>query len=160
MTRLYIAFIGGFIALLIYAGTTGNFGIIPRLSFDPPFVGQAAPPSQTLLAPMLLPDRSGPIGVTAGQFYQHMERNGAKVSWERGATHGTWVLRYAMRNELTNSDFSGAGRLVVLSDATSAGVHGTATVFDAWAEDGQDFTLAETYSTVLSIATAIRQGRR
>lgn len=160
MPKLYIAFIGVFIALFIYAGATGNFGIIPRLTLDVPFVGQMAPPSQTLLAPMLLPDRSGPIGVNAGQFFQHLERGGAKVSWERSADQRSWILRYGMYNQLTNTSFKGAGRLVVLADATEAGVHGTATVFDAWAEDGDEFTLAEVYATVLSIATAIKQGWR
>jgi hypothetical protein len=159
MRRLYFAFIGGFIGLLIYAGATGNFGIIPDLPFDVPFGRHATPPSQTLTAPMLLPDMSGPTGVTAGQFVQHLESNGARLSWERGADEQSWIMRYTMHNELTGDDFSGAGKLKVLPDASSAGVHGLATAFSNWAEDGQDFTLADTYTTVLSITSAIRQGQ-
>lgn len=157
MRRLYLAFIGGFIGLLIYAGATGNFGIIPDLPFDLPYGRQAAPPAQTLSAPLLLSDMSGSTGVTAGQFAQHLERGGARISWERGADEKSWILRYTMRNELTNADLSGAGRLQVVPDASAAGVHGMATVFDSWAEDGVDFNLASTYSTVLSIVAAIRQ---
>jgi hypothetical protein len=159
MRKPYFAFIGTFIALLIYAGATGNFGIVPKLPLDLPFSRQASPPAETLSAPMLLPDMSGPTGVTAGQFVRHLERGGAKLSWERGGDQQSWILRYAMRNELTNADFSGAGRLKVLPDASAAGVRGLATAFIGWAEDGQDFTLAETYSTVLSITSAIRQNR-
>lgn len=157
--KLYLAFIGGFVGLLIYAGATGNFGIIPDLPFELPFGRQSAPPAQTLSAPLLLSDLSGPTGVTAGQFAQHLERSGARVTWERGGDQQSWILRYAMRNELTTVDFTGAGRLKVVPDASSAGVHGTATVFNSWAEDGVDFNLARTYSTVLSIVAAIRQNR-
>lgn len=157
MRTVYFAVVGGFIGLLLYAGATGNFGIIPNLPFDLPFARHSAPPAQTLSAPLLLSDMSGPTGVTAGQFAQHLERNGARVSWERGADQQSWILRYFMRNELTNADFSGAGRLKLIPDASSAGIHGMATVFSGWAEDGVDFNLATTYSTVLSIVAAIRQ---
>lgn len=159
MRRLYFAFIAIFCGLLLYAGATGNFGIIPDLPFDLPFSRHSSPPAQALAAPMLLPDESGPTGITAGQFVQHLREGGARVSWERASDQQSWVMRYTMHNDLTREDFSGAALLEVIPDASSAGVNGPATVFSSWAEDGQDFTLLQTYSTVLSITTAIRQGR-
>ena len=159
MRRLYFAFVGAVSGLLLYAGATGNFGIIPDLPFDLPIRRHSSPPAETLAAPMLLPDESGPTGVTAGQFVQYLQQNGARLSWERGADQQSWVMRYTMHNELTDEDYSGAGRLKFVRDASSVGVSGPATVFSCWAEDGQEFTLFQSYSTVLSITSAIRQGQ-
>lgn len=154
MGKLYWVFIVGFCALLGYAGATGNFGIMPKIEL--PF-GQSGPPSDVLTTFMLLPDRSGPAGFSVGQMAAHLQKSGAKLSWERGADQQSWIMRYTMRNELTNADFSGAARLTVLPDASFAGVHGRATVAAAWAEEGRDLTLPQIYVTVLNIASSISQ---
>lgn len=157
MRTLYFAVIGGFIGLLLYAGATGNFGIIPKLPFDLPFSRQVAPPRETLLAPMLLPDQSGTAGFNTMQLVQLLQRQGAKIFWDLSSDGRSWIMRYSATNELTNEAFSGAARLTFIADASAAGVHGRALVATAWAEDGEDLTLPEIYSTVLALRSAIRQ---
>jgi hypothetical protein len=158
MRTLYFAVIGGFIGLLLYAGATGNFGIIPKLPFDLPFSRQVAPPRETLLAPMLLPDRSGTAGFNTMQMIQVLQQQGAKISWDLASDGRSWIMRYSMTNELTNEAVSGAVRLAFIADASAAGVHGRALVATAWVEDGEDLTLPEIYSTVLALRAAIWQG--
>jgi hypothetical protein len=155
MGKLYWVFIVGFCALLGYAGATGNFGILPKIEF--PFGQSENPPSDVLTTFMLLPDRSGTAGFTVGQMAAHLQKSGAKLSWEQGAAQQSWIMRYTMRNELTNADFSGAARLTLLPDASVAGMHGRAIVATAWAEEGRDLTLPQIYVTVLNIASSIKE---
>ena len=157
MGKFYWGFIGVVVALFIYAGATGNFGIIPKLPFDLPFGRQLQPTANVLNAPIIYPQMTGSVGITGAQFVKRVQQVGGKAEWERSNDQSSWIMRYTMRNELTGDDFAGAIRLTYLSDAGQAGVSGPGFLVSGWAEDGEDLNGFEITNTLAQIAAGMYQ---
>lgn len=157
MSKFYWGFIGVVVALFIYAGATGNFGIIPKLPVDLPFGGQLQPTANVLIAPIIYPQMTGSTGFTADQFVKRVQQHGGKVQWERSTDERSWIMRYAMQNELTGNDFAGAVRFTYLPDAGQAGVTGPGFLVSGWAEDGQDMTGFQITNMLAQIAAGMYQ---
>ncbi len=157
MGKSYWAFLGIVIALFIYAGTTGNFGIIPKLPFDLPFGRQAQPTANVLNAPLIYPQMTGSVGVSAAQLVKRFELFDAKITWERSNDNLGWILRYSVPLELTGVISVGAIRLNFLADASRAGVTGPGFHIIGWAEDGYTMNPNQITMMIGNIAAAMYQ---
>jgi hypothetical protein len=155
--RLYFAVIGGFIGLLIYAGATGNFGIIPDLPFDLPFARHVRPPANVLAAPLLYPQMTGRVGITGNQLVARFERLKGRATWERSQDQRGWIMRYSLPLELTGGSTEGAARFDYLADASQAGITGPGLQVVGWAADGDTLNANEIMAILSSIAAAMYQ---
>lgn len=157
MGKVYWAFLGIFIALFIYAGATGNFGIIPKLPFDLPFGRQVQPTANVLNAPLIYPQMTGSVCVSAAQLVKRLELFDAKVTWERSNDERGWVMRYTIPVELTGVIAEGAIRFNFLADASQAGITGPGFQIVGWAEDGYTLTPNEITMMIGNVAAAMYQ---
>lgn len=157
MGKFYLGFIGVVVALFIYAGATGNFGIIPKLPFDLPFGRQLQPSASVLSAPIIYPQMTGSVGISAVQLVKRFELFEGKISWERSNDDRGWVMRYTIPVELTGEISNGAMRFNYLSDASQAGVAGPGLHVIGWAEDGYTMNPAEINVLLGNIAAAVYQ---
>lgn len=157
VSKLYWVFIVGFCALLGYAAATGNFGIIPKLPFDLPFGRQAQPTANVLNAPLIYPQMTGSVGISAAQLVKRFELFDAEVTWERSSDERGWIMRYTMPVELTGEMASGAGRFNYLADAARAGVSGPGFHVVGWAEDGYTLNANEITMLLGNAAAAMYQ---
>lgn len=157
MGKLYWVFIVGFCALLGYAAATGNFGIIPKLPFDLPFIRQAQPTANVVNAPLIYPQMTGSVGVSAAQLVKRFELFDGKVTWERSNDDRGWIMRYTIPIELTGANSEGAMRFNFLADASQAGVSGPGFHMVGWAEDGYTMNANEITMLIGNIAAAMYQ---
>lgn len=160
MGKFYWGFIGVVVALFIYAGATGNFGIIPKLPFDLPFGRQAQPTANVLNAPLIYPQMTGSVGVSAAQLVKRLELFDGKVIWDRSNDNRGWVMRYTIPVELTGAIAEGAVRFNYLADASPAGVSGPGFHIVGWAEDGYTMSPNEITMMIGNIAAAMYQDRQ
>lgn len=157
MRKLYVAFIGGFIALLLYAGATGNFGIIPDLPFNLPFARHVRPPDNVLAAPLLYPQMTGRVGITGTQLVARFEQLRGRITWERSQDQRGWIMRYSLPLELTGDSTEGAARFNYLADASQVGLTGPGLQVVGWAADGDTLNADEVMAILSSIAAAMYQ---
>ena len=155
MGKFYWAFLGIIIALFIYAGTTGNFGIIPKI--DLPFARQAQPTANVLNAPLIYPQMTGSVGVSAAQLVKRLELFDGKITWERSNDNRGWIMRYTIPVELTGAIAEGAIRLNFLTDASQAGITGPGFHIVGWAEDGYTLSPNEITMMIGNVAAAMYQ---
>lgn len=155
MSRAYWIFIVCFCALLGYASATGNFGILPRI--DLPFGRQVQPTSAMLNAPLIYPDLTGPVGITALQLQKRLELFDAKIKWDRSNDDRGWVMRYTIPVELTGKIAEGAIRFNFLADAKRGGITGPGVLVVGWGEDGSTMNSYELSMMLARYAAAIHQ---
>lgn len=155
MRKIYFAVVAGFACLLLYAGATGNFGIIPDLPFDLPFARHARPPANVLAAPLLYPQMTGRVGMTGTQLVARFERLKGRVDWERSQDQRGWIMRYSLPLELTGDSTEGAARFDYLPDASQAGITGPGLRVVGWAADGYTLDANEIMAILSTIAAAM-----
>ncbi|RUT29999.1 hypothetical protein EMQ25_11730 [Arsenicitalea aurantiaca] len=159
MTKFYFATLAAIIGLFLYSGTTGHFIDLPRLPFEVPFGRQVQPTDTVLDAPIVSPQMTGSMNITARQLVRRFERAGGHVRWERSRDERSWILHYSMPLELQGRTSTGAGRFRFHANASRAGIDGPGFQAVEWVEDGYAWTPAEIGFVLTQIAGTVRSER-